>query len=705
MKTSIWNKLVLWLSLGLLLFLNAYTFSHTASGWIFGIFLFLLFLFARRRFFLIEERFVTRLAWGCWIFLIALQIAYVFLIRNNVRYDAFWILDQAVEMLDTRQISPTLANNYFSQVPNNYGLTILTYWFLSILKLFGVPSGWFMRAVQLFNIAFIDLSLLFIYLFVRKIRGKAPALFFLFFCTLSPYPYVWAPYYYTSTASMMFACGAVWIWLCICHAASRQKRFLLAALLGFVCILGFQVRATSFIAFIAIALYWSLHRERGSLKNHLGPIAAFLLTALLTLAAWKGVIRHYVPFDTRDTALPVTHFMMMGTHGDGSFYMDDLRYTVSLPTAEEKLSGTLSVIRERLLENGFSGNVRLLLAKQLNCWADGTDSFVTENALCTDYNRLHTYVVGSKSGFLTAYSQAFRALQLLLTCIYCLLSFRKKQGDGMFLIALNLLGGMVFHLLWEAGAVYSIAFTFFSYAAAGEGLGLLEEWDFWKRRSPLPILAVSSLCFLASALFLLARKDYYTSQEQLASDFVANQHMETSGENGPPMKTGQIWTQTFETDKPFNVLDLYYGCPDTKNNASVYRLTLTDESGRVFYDGSIYGKEPLQDLAYSVQFEPVIPSGRTGYAITIEPLVQTEQDFLHFCSLDTSRVDMYPYGGLFIDGAPQGRDLCFRIRDLHIAMRASKKEYCLFALLLLSMELVFVFEAFRLVHQKRRPIA
>ena len=106
-----------------------------------------------------------------------------------------------------------------------------------------------------------------------------------------------------------------------------------------------------------------------------------------------------------------------------------------------------------------------------------------------------------------------------------------------------------------------------------------------------------------------------------------------------------------------------------------------------------------------MQFEPVIPSGRTGYAITIEPLVQTEQDFLHFCSLDTSRVDMYPYGGLFIDGAPQGRDLCFRIRDLHIAMRASKKEYCLFALLLLSMELVFVFEAFRLVHQKRRPVA
>ncbi len=345
MKTMIWNKLVLWFSLGLLLFLNAYTFLHTASGWALGLVLFLLFLFAHRLFFSMKEPLVKRLALGLWILLIVLQIAYVFVLQNNVRYDAFWILDQAAEMLETRQISPTLANNYFSQVPNNYGLTILTYWFLNLLKVLGVPSGWFMRAVQLFNIAFIDLSLLFIYLFVGKIRGKASALFFLLFCTLSPYPYVWAPYYYTSTTSMMFACGALWIWLCICHAAPLKKKVLLAALLGFVCILGFQVRATSFIAFIAIALYWSLRREHSSLKIHLAPIAAFLLTALLTLAAWKGVTRHYVPFDTRDTALPVTHFMMMGTHGDGSFYMDDLRYTTSLPTAEEKLSGTLAVIQ------------------------------------------------------------------------------------------------------------------------------------------------------------------------------------------------------------------------------------------------------------------------------------------------------------------------------------------------------------------------
>lgn len=705
MKTIIWNKLVLWISLGLLLFLNAYTFFHAASGWVSGIVLFLFLLFAHRFLFQLEDRTVKRLSIGLWVLLILLQIAYILLLHNNIRYDAFWILDQAVEMLDTHQISPTLSNNYFSQVPNNYGLTILTYWFLRLLTLFGVPASCFMRAVQLLNLLFLDLSLLFVFLFVRKVRGKSAALFLLLFSALSPYPYVWAPYYYTSTTSMMFACAAVFLWLCACGSASRKKQCLLAALLGILCVTGFKVRATSLIAYIAILLFWSIRHERGSLKKHLRPILVFLASAFLAFLCWKGIVRHYAPFDTRDTALPVTHFMMMGTQGDGSFYMDDLRYTTSLPTAEEKLSGTLSVIRKRLSENGFAGNVRLLLAKQLNCWADGTDSFVTESAHCTDFNRLHTYIIGSKSGFLAAYSQTFRGLQLLFTCMYCILTLAKKRTDSMFLIALNLLGGMVFHLLWEAGAVYSIAFTFFSYAVAAEGISLLEECSLWKRRSPLPVLAVSIAAFLVSAVFLLSHWKVYTSEEHILSDFVANQHMETAGENGPAMKIGQIWTQTFEAEDPFNILDLYYGSPGTKDNTSLYHITLSDESGAVFYDDYIRGKDPLYDLVWTAQFEPVIPNGRTTYTITIEPKIQTDDSFLHFCSLDTSRVDMYPHGGLFIDGEPQGRDLCFRIRNLHITTLASKKEYCLFAILLCSLELFLIFKAFRLVYQKRRPVA
>ncbi len=709
MKTFVWNKFVLWVSLGLLLFLNAYTLVHAVTGPLIflGILvLLLLFLSAHRFLKGRTEGFADRAAIALWILIPVLQIIFILAVRSELRYDAYWILDQAVEMLDTHQFSSSISSAYFTQVPNNYGLTVITYWFLSILRILGLPSSCFTRAVQFLNMAFLDLALLFIYLSMRKIRGRAAGTLFLFLCALTPYVYVWAPYYYTSTTSMTFACAAVWIWLCVCDSASMVRKCLLAALLGLLCVTGFKVRATSFIAYIAIFLYWSVRHEKGSLRKHARPILAFLLSAFAAFLLWRGIIAHYVPFDTTDTALPVTHFIMMGTQGDGSFNMNDLRYTTSLPTAQEKLSGTLSVIRQRLTENGLSGNIRLLLSKLLNCWADGTDSYITENSLCPVTSRLHTYITGSKSVFLAAYAQMFRSLQLFLVCCFCVISLIRRQSGRMFLLALNLLGGMVFHLFWEASPLYSIAFALFSYALCADSIGLLSGLAEKAPRISSRISAALSLfCLIACGSVLAARFSSTTSQELLLTDYVVNQHMETMGENGPEMKTGQIWTQTFETSAPFNILDLYYGNPGTENNTSVYRIALSDEYGSVFYEGTLEGKDIGPDLYWRIQFPPVIPAASTTYTITIEPLSQDEESYIHFASQDCSRVDLYPSGSLSIDGTDTYRDLSFRVGYLHIGTQATKKEYCLPAILLLLLLFFFLVESLRLVYQERRPVS
>lgn len=707
MKSTIWNKLVLWAALILLLFLNFYTLIHAVSGWSAGIVLFLSLLFAHRFLFGRDDRFLDYTALVLGFLILAMQITFVLLLRSNVRYDAFWILDEAVEMLDTHTISPVVSNSYFSQVPNNYGLTIITYWFLSILKALGVSPLWYMRAIQLFHIVFLDLSVLFIYLFIQKNKGKAASVFFLLFCAVSPYLYVWTPYYYTSTTSMMFACGAVWLWHCICTASSAKKQCLLAAFMGFFCITGFKVRATSLIAYIAIFLYWSVFHQKGSLRKHIVPLCAFVLSVILSFISWQGIVRHYAPFDTTDTAFPVTHFIMLGTHGnDGSFHMDDLNYTLSLPTKEAKLKGTVSVIRERLAENGLKGNIQLLLNKQLNCWVDGTDSFTYEHTLCTDFNRLHTYIMGSKSGYLAAYAQVFRFLQLFLVCIYCIAVLMRQKIDHSFLLALNLLGGMVFHLLWEASPFYSIPFTLFSYALAAEGITQLDSFQILKSKGSATLLFLGSLlCFLLHGSYLLTQFHSYTQEERVMTDLVVNQHMATVGEDGPPMELGQVWTQTFEAETAFNLLDLYFEVAKRESNTSVYHLILSNEYGEVFYDDMLYGDKMGYDLFYEIQFEPIVPSGRTAYTISIDPLQQDQENYIHFSSQDTSRIDLYPYGTLSINNAPTGRDLSFRILNRHIGTAASKKEYGLFTILLLSLELFLVLKTFRLVHQKRRPVS
>ena len=93
------------------------------------------------------------------------------------------------------------------------------------------------------------------------------------------------------------------------------------------------------------------------------------------------------------------------------------------------------------------------------------------------------------------------------------------------------------------------------------------------------------------------------------------------------------------------------------------------------------------------------------YTITIEPLFQDGDSYIHFASQDCSRVDLYPDGSLYIDGTDTRRDLSFRVGYLHIGTLATKKEYCLSAILLLLLLFFFLVEALRLVYQERRPVS
>ncbi|MBQ8185103.1 MAG: hypothetical protein IJ036_04885 [Lachnospiraceae bacterium] len=714
-KTSLWHKLLLWVSLGLLIFLNGYTMIHAVTGWMTvagALLLFLLLFFAWKFLANASDPALKRITWILWGGIVLLQVAFVLLMHNNIRYDGYWVLGQAIEMLDTHAISPTLFNDYFTQVPNNYGLTLITYWYLSLVKALGCPADRYMTAVQLLNIVYIDLALLFVFLSVKKIKDQKSAVFFLLLCFISPFTYVWTPYYYTATTSMTFACAAVYLWLCIRETDSKKKSCILAGIMGILCITGFKVRATALIAFIAIFLFWTMAPKKATLKKYAPAILTFCLTAVVSFVGWKGIVNHYVPFDTTDTALPVTHFMMMGSQWDGSFNHADLQYTISLPTAQDKLDGTISVIKERLSENGLAGNIQLLLDKQLNSWVDGTDFFTYEHSLCTDFNGLHPFIVGSKTGYLTEYSQMLRVLQLFLVCVSCFFAFRRKKADGVFLIALNLLGGMAFQLLWETAPTYSIPFTFFAYALVCDGTEQLAGTRLFSRKgTAYACLGASAALLAVTCGALVFQKDTYLAEEHLQDDFVVNQHMGTYGETGPDMEAGETWCQTFETEDSFNVVNLYFINSGVETNTSVYRIALSDENGNVFYDDLLYGNSTGYELSCEIYTDLIVPQGRTRYTLEIEALEQDESNYLLFSCQDSSLIDLYPHGSLTVDGEETDHDLSFRVLNRRLTPYATKKEYSLFAILLISIELFLILCSLRFVkasgfiNQERRTVS
>lgn len=640
-----------------------------------------------------------------------LQLAFIFIMHISLRYDAMWVFEEAVSMLKSGAISQDFVDGYFTTVPNNYGITIFTYWFLRLVSFFGVPASLYMKSAQILNAVCMLFTIWCTYEMIRKIKSRKSAFLFLCICALSIFPYVWAPYYYTATLSMTFMIAGLYVFVCIYYAKSRKQQVLLSLLLGFLCITGFQIRATALIAFLAIFVFCICNYKKGACKKYLPCLTAFLLTALLTFLGWKAAISAYVPFDYTDTAFPITHFMLMGAEDDGSFDLRDVEFTKSLPTKEAKLKGTTEEIFNRLEEAGPSGILTLLYKKLLNTWVDGTDGFTYEQSLCTDFTALHPYLVEeSRIGYVLTYAQIFRVLQVFLVALsicFCLLKKRHTKSSPFFLLQLNLLGGILFHLLWETNPMYSIPFTTLSFALMGDGLEALQPGALSEKAAGICRKAVaftgSAVVFTSIALLFILKTDF-TSEIRHDKNHVVSQYVDLQD---TPVTFEESLTQTFTTDKPFSHLQLYVNFDNGTENKARYQLTLSDENGTIYYKNVLEKLDKGMEAYVEIPFGEIVPEKETVYTISIVPLYTDSENNYTFVTCDTRFYDVYPHGSLSVDGKTVERDLTFRLVHETISTYTGTTKYLCFGALLLILELLLILlllKAFGFVNQKRRSV-
>ena len=644
----------------------------------------------------LSEKNRKRLTLLCMLLLAGGQLLFLALIQPQLRYDPLKIFDMAVEMLRTHTISGTYETGYFARYTNNYPLTILTYWFLLLLSKLGVPESWFMPAVQIVNVGCITLSIWLGYQIAKELKGKLFASFFLVVCAICPLSYVWAGYYYTATCSMPCLMGILYLYLRLRKDSSSKagRKALLLALLGLITVLGFKLRATAAIAFIAVMLDFllSLWRKRrngregflASCKSH-GKAwalsgASFLLAASLVLALFSAATERYVQFDYKNTGFPPIHWVMMGARWDGAFDQNDEFYTSSFETKEEKTAADLKVLKERIAEAGPLGLISLAGRKLLNTWVDGTDNYLYENDY-GHYSKPYDYLVGDKSGFLTLYSQAFRALNMLAMGCCALLAFvrlkRRKEYPGLFLVQLTVLGCMAFHLIWETNPLYSISFTFLCLLLLADAVSSLLE-------SPAAVPALkkawmgcgAGFAVLAVLLFLGKKELVETPIE--AWDYSVNQYQYAGGYDGYVDSYDQTYVQTFTTDKPFNRISIQVINPVGPYNQSAFTVLLTDEDGNIVYrnDRFLSGMVELIKNSYEFVLDEIVPDGPTAYTLEIAPGYIKGEDSLEFLSYNTGNCDLYAGGSLSIAGEEQKKgDLAFAVYEYEVTTYFSLKQY------------------------------
>lgn len=633
-----------------------------------------------------SEQTLKRLSVLC-IFLIAAgQLAFLFLLEPMLRYDPLKTFDMAVEMLETQTISGTYETGYFSRYTNNYPITILTYWFFKALSGLGVAQSSFMLAVQLVNVACISLSVWLGYLLMKELKNRQLAVFYLIICVLCPLSYVWAGFYYTTTLSMPCMMALLYLYLKLSKASSSLQRLLLGGLFGILLILGYKLRATAMIAFIAVVIaaalnLWKLRKNnwQNVVKKYTGSVAALLLTAALSLSFWSSAVDRYVAFDYKNTGFPMIHWVAMSARWDGEFDQNDELYTSSFETKAEKTEANKQVLIERIKEAGPTGLIALAGRKLLNTWVDGTDGYIPENNFAS-YGKIYDLTVGNESGFLTIYSQAFRALQMLAVGLSALSGivtlFRQKKAPSVFLFQLTFLGGMAFHLIWETNPLYSIGFTFLGLMLLADAIANLSECQ-----ACVPVLEKSWLhcagVFVVLLVLLVLGKKELVETPMEKWNYSVNQYQYAGGYNGFVDSYEKTFAQTFTTDKPFNRISVYCINSVGEYNQSAFTVKLTREDGTVVYEEPRFISGRVQKLkSYEFELDRIVPDGPTTYTLEIAPGYIHGEDSLEFLTYNTENYDMYPDGTLTVAGEELKKgDLVFAVYEYEVTTYFSMKMY------------------------------
>ena len=229
-------------------------------------------------------------------------------------------MNEAISMSAQAHPQISSAGRYFEMYGNNYFFTILLCYYFKFFRLFGLTAYW-MEGLFL-NMFAMDLSVWFCLAAAKATFGSQKRLVLTILCLLNPLLYVFLPFVYTNTISIPFTMGIFCLPLLACKTDSRKKRIGYAIGEAVLLAVGFQIRVTTLIPVIALALWAlvSLTFSRDSKHAILAPLLTFVVVFVLLFGGCKALINTHVPERLRAANFPVTHWLMMGLQGDCLLY-------------------------------------------------------------------------------------------------------------------------------------------------------------------------------------------------------------------------------------------------------------------------------------------------------------------------------------------------------------------------------------------------
>jgi hypothetical protein len=358
----------------------------------------------------------------------------------------------------------TSNNDYFVIYPNNQFVLFFLLSYYKILSSVGIFMDTDLSNYMgcILNVFMISVSIVFGFLLCKKVWNNSGALMYLIFSFFFLPYYINAFRFYTDTLSLPFVVSSIFLFFKFNETSSKKQKFIYSCLTGAILSFGILLKGSIYILLAAMIIYSII-----TIKNWLQVIVLGIM--LITLGSinfmWYQYIDHSGWIDNsakNKLEIPVTHWIMMASTGNGGFRQEDLDYTLSFPDKDTKKAATIEKTLERIRSyKGLTKYLNFEFEKIGQSLADGKFAQNLHLSWYKTRSRIHDYIL--ETGL--HYKIFYNYITVFIVSIYILifLSFlfeikRKEIGYGFFM-NLCIIGMILFFMLWEVKSRYFLNFT------------------------------------------------------------------------------------------------------------------------------------------------------------------------------------------------------------------------------------------------------
>ena len=399
----------------------------------------------------------------CYLLMIIIQIVVGYYLQVEYSsWDVHAVTQSAAALVNNENFNEL----YFARYPNNIAILLL---FTLIYKLtnflFHSTSVQILIAI---NIVAIDIAVILGVKLLKMICSEEGAYRGGIMMTMFAPFYLYVPICYTDTFSMPVVVGGVYwiIYYAKNHVTmSRWSRILHLLGLGAVLFLGFKLKGSLIVILIAALMYFYFKFE---CRKFVKIIVSLMIGFSIAAIAWgQGVkVLGFISDEEYDQyQFPATHWIMMGLEGLGNFNPDDVGYTLSFSTYDEKKEATVAKIFERVEKLGCEGVVKQFYKKSVNYgWNYGTcyaERYIGDfGDMPIRRNILHEFVLSQGKWHQQFYliTQSIWLFFFGAAILEFVLGVKNCNYESL-LLRLIIFGCMLFFMIWETHPRYILNYT------------------------------------------------------------------------------------------------------------------------------------------------------------------------------------------------------------------------------------------------------